>query len=83
MLRVLNEDLVWGPHPPSGVTLVGAETALLVGGPGFSAGASYVRPVRVERPGDGPVPIRDHLMIARLAVAAMVLIATVWRVLRD
>ena len=83
MLRVLNENLVWGPDPASGVTMVGAETAVLGGGPGFSAEASYARPVRVESPGDSPIPIRDHLMIVRLAVAAMVLIATVWRVLRD
>ena len=63
-----------------GVTLTFADTGFhwtsSFGGGGFT----YHRPVLVRLPHSGvAIPIRDHVMEVRLAAAAMLLLAGIWR----
>lgn len=44
-----------------------------------AVGVSYQRPTRVIVPGSGSaVPIRDHVMVVRVAVIALVLVVSLW-----
>jgi hypothetical protein len=65
---------------PSGVRLTYADTGLGFG-TGFGAvGMSYRRPTRVTVGESGSaIPIRDHVMVARLAVIALLLVVSLWR----
>ena len=64
---------------PAGVRLTYADTGL-----GFSTwfgavGMSYRRPTRVTVGESGsPIPIRDHVMMVRLAVIALLLVVRLW-----
>jgi hypothetical protein len=75
--RTRREKVIEGAR---GVTLTSAESgffgATSLGGGGFS----YHRPVLVRNPGTGVmIPIRDHVMIVRLAAVAALLMALIWR----
>jgi hypothetical protein len=67
-------------HP--GVTLIGARASVGATGPGSAAGASYHRPKRVDV-GDLSYPMPDHLMKTRIAVAAAIGCALIWRSIRE
>ena len=82
MIRVNNEEAGIQLDPGSGIRLVGVETSLVATMGAGGGGVCYVRPTRVEIPGDRAIRVTDHLMIARLSAAALVLIATVWRRIR-
>ncbi|HVR78699.1 MAG TPA: hypothetical protein VMS99_09935 [Acidimicrobiia bacterium] len=64
---------------PAGVRLTYADTGL-----GFDArlgavGMSYRRPTRVTVPESrSAIPIRDHVMVVRLAVIALLLVVSLW-----
>lgn len=82
MFRFVNEERVLPIESGSELTLVGAETSVIGRTTWFEGGATYTRPVRVEFRGGKSIPIRDHLMIMRLAMAALVLTAIAWRISR-
>jgi hypothetical protein len=47
-------------------------------------GLSYLRPVRVEIDDfGGSIRIRDHVMVARLAIVLLLVAAALWRLLDD
>lgn len=58
--------------------LVTAETSVRFGQPGFDWGFSYRRPIRVESE-RGVIPIRDHVMIVKVAALAAALIMAIRR----
>ncbi len=80
MLRVVagRREAVDGP---GGIALVYATTGIYgsssIGGAGFG----YSRPVAVVRPDRIEVPIRDHVMLSRLALFLVLGIAALWRAL--
>jgi len=82
MFRIVNREHSAILDTRSGVTLIGAETSVLGEARLFGGGASYTRPTRVEVANGRPIPITDHLMIVRLATAAIVVLATIWRMLK-
>ena len=71
MLRIRRELIRQGPIEWAGrsVTLVAEQWTAWAASPWFAGAATYCRPVRVEgdEPGAEPVPIRDHVMLVRLA----------------
>jgi hypothetical protein len=60
--------------PAGSVTLVGAQVVASIATPWFGAAVSYRFPRRADIEGDGitTVPIRDHVMVARMAGVALV-----------
>ena len=75
--HLLREHLI---EEQGGVRLTYADTGLLASNRFAAAGVSYRRPVRVTMTGSGvTVPIRDHVMIVRLSVAAFLVVVNVWR----
>ncbi|MGD2042734.1 MAG: hypothetical protein PVJ28_03725 [Acidimicrobiia bacterium] len=80
MLRVRLRELVVEEVSIDDVSahLVSAETSVRIGQPGFGWGLSYHRPIRVES-GSEALPIRDHVMIARLAALAAALLMAIRR----
>jgi hypothetical protein len=82
MFRFFNNESRLSLESGSGLTLVGAETSVIGKAAWIEGGASYTRPVRVEVGGGESMPIRDHLTITRLATAALVVMATAWRIFR-
>ena len=81
MLRIVNVGRVFDAGPDMG--LIGRETALF-GGVRFARfGVSYARPTRVRLGAREPITITDHVMVARLVSVALVLMAMLWRLLRD
>ncbi len=81
MLDVRNQEWTQVLEHRSDVTLVGASSTAGGAWPRFAAGAVYHRPRRVEF-GDRVVPVVDHLMIARIVVAAGLAMAMIWRLIR-
>jgi hypothetical protein len=82
VFRFVNEEILLTLESGSGLTLVGVETSVTSEVAWIGGGASYTRPVRVEVGGGESIPIRDHLMVMQLAMAALVVMATVWRIIR-
>ena len=82
MIRVNHEEAGVQLDPGSGIRLVGVETSLVATMGGGGGVVSYVRPSRVEIPGDRAIRVKDHVMIARLSAAALVLMANAWRRIR-
>ncbi len=82
MIRVNNEEAGVQLDSGSGIRLVGVETSLVATMGGGGSFVSYVRPSRVEIPGDRAIRVTDHVMIARLSAGALVLIANAWRRIR-
>jgi len=73
--RTVRSDPVYVSDRP--VTLVGAQVDAALAAPWFGVAASYRFPVRAEvGEGAGAVPIRDHVMLIRIAAAALVASAT-------
>jgi hypothetical protein len=63
----------------TGLILTYADTGLHGRARSGAAGVSYRRPVRVTMIGSGPTaPIRDHVMMVRLAVVALLVALNVW-----
>jgi hypothetical protein len=81
MVRFVHEDRVLAIA--SGAALTGRETALLIGGGLARVGISYIRPTRVGSGEGEQIPITDHVMAARLVALGAVLMAVLWRWLRD
>jgi hypothetical protein len=87
MIRVRWREVRTGPLEQSGrsVTLVAAQLTAAVTTPWFGAAASYCFPRRAElgRGNKDAVPIRDHVMVARIvgiaAVAAAGLLGRIGR----
>jgi len=79
MISIRWQDLQGAPVEWSGrsVTLVGAQVVGSMAIPWFGVAASYRFPRRLEIEGDGAVsiPIRDHVMVARIAGVAVVMAA--------
>ena len=67
---------------PSGVRLIYADTGFQAVMPFGGIVISYQRPVRVVGAGAN-VPIRDHLMIVRLVVVALVIVANLLSLRHD
>lgn len=64
---------------PAGVRLTYADTGLGFGTRFGAVGMSYRRPTRVTVPESGSaIPIRDHVMVVRLAVIALLLAVSLW-----
>lgn len=63
-----------------GVTVTYAMSGLVGAGSFAGGGFSYLRPVSVRLSDGGTViPVRDHVMVLRLALLAIVLAAHVWK----
>lgn len=79
MISIRWQDLRAAPVEWSGrsVTLVGAQVVASIATPWLGAAASYRFPRRLEIEGDGAVsiPIRDHVMVVRIAGVALVMAA--------
>jgi hypothetical protein len=82
MLRIMSGETVVPVEGRPGLRLVAARTSLLVRAGSLQGEVSYERPSRVERPGRPPIPIRDHLALARLLAVGFVLLAITWRFVR-
>lgn len=79
--RTIRSDAVDVSGRP--VKLVGAKVDAVLAAPWFGVAASYRFPVRAEvGEGAGAVPIRDHVMLVRIAAAALVAAATLVRRIR-
>jgi len=82
MLRIESGESVVPVEGRPGLRLVGTRTSLLAEA-GFLQGEfSYERPSRVELAGRPPIPIRDHLGVARLVAVGSFLFAIIWRLVR-
>jgi hypothetical protein len=65
---------------PGGVTLTYANTGLYWASTLGGGGYAYRRPISVRPPGaDAEIPIRDHVMILRLALILVLAVTTLWR----
>lgn len=81
MFRVRLNELSVHTVASDGISadFVSAETSVLFDVPGSTAlGLSYRRPVRVESEA-GVIPIKDHVMIARLGALAVALFLAIRR----
>ena len=68
---------------PQGVTLVYAHSSLQGATSAGGGGYTYSHPVAVRNEATGVVvPIRDHVMVLRLGVLAVILLATIVRWVR-
>lgn len=75
-LRDLNAEQVSAGEVSA--DLISAETSFRVEQAGFGWGFSYTRPIRVESE-RGVIPIRDHVMIVKLAALAAALLLAIRR----
>jgi hypothetical protein len=80
-IEIREDPIEWAGHS---VTLVSRSWLLTAGVRSVGLGGQYRRPLYVEVTGQSPgrVPIRDHVMVSRLAGAALHLIAAVLRRIR-
>lgn len=80
VLRIRLRDLNAEPVSAEEVSadLIWAETSVRVGQAGVGWGFSYTRPIRVESE-SGVIPIRDHVMIVKLAALAAALLLAIRR----
>ncbi|MGH8951409.1 MAG: hypothetical protein ACRDX9_08275 [Acidimicrobiia bacterium] len=65
-----------------GMSLIYADTGFQAVTPFGGMAASYQRPVRVVA-GGVDVPIRDHVMVVRLVVVALVIVSNLLRLRHD
>jgi len=82
MPRVANDEIRVPIDSSPGITLIGSNASVLTGWGSVGVGARYTRATKIMVPGREPIPIRDHVMTARLVVLSAILIASVWRSLR-
>ncbi len=64
------------------VELIAAETSLAFEHQRFGWTLSYQRPIRVDT-GRNSIPIRDHVMLARVAMALVMLFLTIRRSMNE
>ena len=81
MFEVGNHEWTQPLESRPDVRLVAASAGIGGTGARFGLGAVYLRPRRVEA-GATVVPIVDHLMLARLLVAAALACTLIWRLAR-
>ena len=86
MLRVWSTEIRQDPiqWADRSVTLVSRVWFAWVGTPWFGLGTSYHQPTRVETTGPSPGshPIRDHVMLAKLATVLVLITVTLTRRIR-
>lgn len=78
MIETGNRTRSYSPEGRPDLSLTYVETGVRAAGRFGGIGVSYLRPTLVTSTAGVRVPIRDHVMLARLVMITLVSLAAIW-----